>query len=163
LRHGVKKGRKFNRDLGQRRALLKGLAKNMIDHGVVETTIDKAKETKAFVDKLMKFAKKGSINDRRILISRLSSKDHARRLIEEIAPRFTKRISGFTSVQRTKKRAGDNSQLAVIKWVTPLKDKEEKESKEIKIAKAKPKVAKEKVVKEEVKAKKVVKKEKDQD
>jgi len=136
MRHKVKKGRKFNRDLGQRTALLKGLAINLIEHGVIETTIYKAKDTRQVVDKLMKFARRGNLNDRRILISRLGSSVYASKLIYEIAPKFKNRVSGFTSVQRTSKRNGDNAQMAFIKWVTPLKNKNE-EVKKVKTTKTK--------------------------
>lgn len=141
MTHKVKKGRKFNRDHGQRAALLKGLAISLIEYGVIETTLYKAKDTRQVVDKLMKFARRGNLNDRRILISRLGSQIYASKLIEEIAPKFKERVSGFTSVQRTTKRAGDNAQMAFIKWVTPLKEKSTAEVKEIK----------EKVVKKESK------------
>jgi len=152
MTHKVKKGRKFNRDLGPRTALLKGLAINLIEHGVIETTLYKAKDTRQVIDKLMKFARRGNLNDRRILISRLGSPIYASKLIEEIAPKFTNRVSGFTSVQRTSKRLGDNAQMAFIKWVTPLKEKTQNE----------PKIKKEKVVvakAKEVKKPKSVKKE----
>jgi len=144
MKHKVKKGRKFNRDLGQRRALLKGLAISLIEHGVIETTLYKAKDTRQVIDKLMKFARRGNLNDRRILISRLGSPVYATKLIEEIAPKFKKRVSGFTSVQRTSTRVGDNAQMAFIKWVTPLKAEAE--------AEPKPKVAKKiKTVKKSIK------------
>jgi len=135
MRHKVKKGRKFNRDLGQRRALLRGLAINLIEYGVIETTIYKAKDTRQFVDKLMKFARKGNLNDRRVLISRLGSSVYAGKLVDEIAPKFKNRVSGFTSVQRTSKRNGDNAQMAFVKWVTPLKNKKDEEVKETKTVK----------------------------
>ena len=142
MTHKVKKGRKFNRDLGQRTALLKGLAINLIEHGVIETTLYKAKDTRQVVDKLMKFARRGNLNDRRILISRLGSPIYASKLIGEIAPKFKTRVSGFTSVQRTSKRSGDNAQMAFIKWVTPLKEKIEEEPKEKKVKATKTKVKK---------------------
>ena len=130
MKHKIKKGRKFNRDYGERKALLKGLTLSLIEHGVIETTIYKAKDTRQVVDKLMKFALRGNLNDRRILISRLGSSTYASKLIEEIAPKLKKRISGFTSVQRTYKRLGDNAQMAFIKWVTPLKEELVEEPKE---------------------------------
>ena len=145
MKHKIKKGRKFNRDYGERKALLKGLTLSLIEHGVIETTIYKAKDTRQVVDKLMKFARRGNLNDRRILISRLGSQVYASKLIEEIAPKFKDRVSGFTSVQRSFKRAGDNAQMAFIKWVTPIKEKSEEVIK----------VKKEKVVKKETVAKKV--------
>ncbi len=145
MKHQIKKGRKFNRDYGERKALLKSLASSLIEHGVIETTIYKAKDTRQVVDKLMKFALRGNLSDRRILISRLGSQVYASKLIQEIAPRFKDRVSGFTSVQRSSKRAGDNAQMAFIKWVTPLKEKAVEE----------PNAKKEKVVKKETVAKKV--------
>ena len=49
-RHGYK-GRKFGRERDQRRALMKGLATSLVEHGKIETTLPKAKELVRYIEK----------------------------------------------------------------------------------------------------------------
>lgn len=120
-RHGYK-GRKFGRERDQRRALLRGLALNLIEHGSIETTLEKAKETVRYIEKLITKAKKGGLNNRRLIIAKLGSVDAANRLVDEIAPQLTGRVSGHVRVVRTRTRVGDNAQLARISFVDELKE-----------------------------------------
>lgn len=62
-RHGYK-GRKFGRERDQRRALLKGLATSLVEHGSIETTLPKAKELVRYIEKLITKAKKGDLANR---------------------------------------------------------------------------------------------------
>lgn len=118
-RHGYK-GRKFGRERDQRRALLKGLASNLIEHGKIETTLEKAKETSRYIEKLITKAKKGDLANRRRVIAKLSTPAVAYKLIDEIAPQLTGRTSGHVRVTRTRLRKGDGAQLAVIEFVDEL-------------------------------------------
>lgn len=49
-RHGYQ-GRKFSRERDQRRALIKGLATSLVEHGKIETTLPKAKELVRYIEK----------------------------------------------------------------------------------------------------------------
>jgi len=115
-RHGYQ-GRKFGRERDQRRALLKGLATSLIEHGSIETTIEKAKEIVPYVERLVTKAKKGDLHNRRQIIADLSTKEAAHKLVDEIAPRYTDRVSGHLSLKRTTLRRGDNAQLARVSFV----------------------------------------------
>lgn len=127
-RHGYQ-GRKFGRERDQRRALLKGLATSLVLHGKIETTIEKAKEIVPYVERLVTKAKKGDLHNRRQIIAELSTLEAAHKLVDEIAPKYTDRVSGHLSLKRTKLRRGDNAQLASVsfievgaKAVTPAKE-----------------------------------------
>lgn len=150
-RHGYK-GRKFGLKRDQRRALVKGLATSLIDHGKIETTLPKAKELIRYVEKLITKAKKGDLNSRRQVISKLSTQEAANRLVDEIAPKLTGRNSGHLRIERTKLRVGDGTQMAKIEFVDDLTAatpavKEVKEAKVVKKAPAKKPVAKPKETK----------------
>src|SRR5665648_772752 len=119
-RHGYK-GRKFGRERDQRRALLKGLATNLVEHGSIETTLQKAKETSRYIEKVITKAKEGDLASRRIVISKLSTQAAAFKLFDEIAPQLTARNSGHVRVTRTRLRTGDGAQLATIAFVDELK------------------------------------------
>jgi large subunit ribosomal protein L17 len=119
-RHGYK-GRKFGRERDQRRALLKGLATSLVEHGKIETTLPKAKELVRYIEKVITKAKKGDLANRRRVIAALSTQAAAFKLVDEIAPQLTGRTSGHVRVERTRLRTGDGAQMANISFVDELK------------------------------------------
>lgn len=125
-RHGYK-GRKFGRERDQRRALLKGLATSLVEHGKIETTLPKAKELVRYIEKLITKAKKGDLANRRMVIAGLSTHAAAYKLVDEIAPQLTGRTSGHVRVERTRLRIGDGAQMATIAFVDELKAVPKKE------------------------------------
>jgi large subunit ribosomal protein L17 len=120
-RHGYQ-GRKFSRDRDQRRALIKGLATSLVEHGKIETTFPKAKELVRYIEKLITKAKKGDLANRRRVIAGLSTQAAAFRLVDVIAPQLTGRTSGHVRVERTRLRVGDGAQMATIAFVDEIKD-----------------------------------------
>ncbi len=118
-RHGYK-GRKFSRERDQRRALLKGLATSLVEHGKIETTLPKAKELVRYIEKLITKAKKGDLHNRRQVIAALSTQAAAFKLVDEIAPQLKGRTSGHVRVVRTRLRVGDGAQMATIAFVDEL-------------------------------------------
>lgn len=120
-RHGYV-GRKFGRERDQRRALLKGLATSLVEHGKIETTLPKAKELVRYIEKLITKAKKGDLANRRAVIAGLSTQAAAFKLVDEIAPQLTGRTSGHVRVERTRLRVGDGAQMAIIEFVDELKE-----------------------------------------
>ena len=120
-RHGYK-GRKFGRERDQRRALLKGLATSLVEHGKIETTFPKAKELVRYIEKLITKAKKGDLANRRRVIAGLSTQAAAFRLVDVIAPQLTGRTSGHVRVERTRLRIGDGAQMATIAFVDEIKE-----------------------------------------
>ncbi len=119
-RHGYK-GRKFGRERDQRRALMKGLATSLVEHGEIETTLPKAKELSRYIEKVITKAKKGDLANRRQVIASLSTQAAAFKLVDEIAPQLSGRVSGHVRVTRSRLRIGDGVQLATIGFVDELK------------------------------------------
>jgi large subunit ribosomal protein L17 len=118
-RHGYK-GRKFHRERDQRRALMKGLADSLVKYEAIETTEMKAKELVPYIEKLITKAKKGDLHNRRRVIAGLQTVESAHKLVDEIAPKLTGRVSGHVRVTRTRSRRGDNAQLAKVSFVDDL-------------------------------------------
>lgn len=125
-RHGYK-GRKFSRERDQRRALMKGLATSLVEHGKIETTLPKAKDLKRYIEKVITKAKKGDLANRRRVIAALSTQAAAFKLVDEIAPQLAGRTSGHVRVVRTRLRVGDGAQMATISFVDELKDAPKKD------------------------------------
>ncbi|MGH7196499.1 MAG: 50S ribosomal protein L17 [Candidatus Saccharimonadales bacterium] len=118
-RHGYQ-GRKFGREAAERRALLKGLATQLVEHGKVETTLPKAKEVVPYVEALITKAKKGDLHNRRQIVAALTTVAAAHKLVDEVAPKLKGRTSGHLRVKPSRLRVGDNAQLAVVSFVDDL-------------------------------------------
>ncbi len=119
-RHGYQ-GRKLHRDEAQRKALMRGLAISLIEHGRIETTLPRAKELVPFIEPLITKAKKGDLAARRQILSALDNQLATKRLVDELAPQMNTRDSGHVRVVRSRLRVGDNAQLATISFVDELK------------------------------------------
>ena len=121
--HGYK-GRKFSRERDQRRALLRGLASNLVIYKSIETTLPKAKELVRHIEKLITKAKKADLANRRLVMSKLN-REAAVELCDHIAPNLTKRNSGHVRVFKTRVRVGDGAQMARIEFVDDIPSKKE--------------------------------------
>ncbi len=125
MRH-LKHGRKLNRTTSHRAATLRSLACSLIEHEAITTTVPKAKEARRFVERLITTARKGTLAARRRVASRLGDEVAAKKLVEDVAPRFAERPGGYTRVVKlAKRRVGDATQLARLELV----EKREKEKK----------------------------------
>ena len=125
----LKKGKKFHRKTGQRKALLKGLAGNLILRERIKTTLEKAKETRTKVEKLITIAKKQNLSALRKVKENLSEKA-ANKLYYEIAPLYQDRKGGYTRIIKTSiKKIRDASPLVILEFVKEEKIVK-KESKE---------------------------------
>lgn len=120
-RHSYK-GRKFGRQRDQREALIKSLAESLVIYESIETTLPKAKELIPYFEKLITKAKKGDLHNRRQVISGLLTTESAHKLVDDIAPKLTKRSSGHLRIEQTRNRRGDNAFLARISFVDNLTD-----------------------------------------
>jgi large subunit ribosomal protein L17 len=118
-RHGYK-GKKFNRETDQRKALIVGLAEALILRESIETTLPKAKAVQSYTEKLITKAKKGGLHNRRQVISKLSTIEAADKLVNDIAPKLSGRTSGHLRVERTDLRRGDAAQMAKVSFVDDL-------------------------------------------
>ncbi|MDD3491837.1 MAG: 50S ribosomal protein L17 [Candidatus Pacebacteria bacterium] len=113
----LKKGRKFHRKRDQRKALLKSLAANLIIHEKIKTTLEKAKETKITVEKLITIAKKQDLVSLRNLKKKLPEKA-ANKLYYELAPLFANRKGGYTRIIKTsERRVRDAVSLVILEFV----------------------------------------------
>lgn len=116
MRHGMK-GRKFCRTTSERNALFLSLAKGLIEHGSIRTTLPKAKDLRPIVERLVTKARQQSLHARRQLISQLRDPAVVENLMSNVAQRFATRPGGYTRVVKAGFRYGDNAPMAVIQWV----------------------------------------------
>lgn len=110
--------RKFHREKGQRTALLKSLARSLVLHESIVTTVAKAKELRPFVEKLITASKDTSLSALRLTESRLTSPEAMRKLRTELAKRYDKRAGGYTRIirmGRVGKRVGEQARIELLK------------------------------------------------
>jgi large subunit ribosomal protein L17 len=112
-----KAGRQLRRTSEQRLALMRGLAKSLIDHGAIETTEAKAKELRPFVEKLITKAKSGTLHARRLAGKHVAARETADKLFQEIGPKFATRPGGYTRILKLGHRKGDGAEMARIELV----------------------------------------------
>ncbi|MES2768890.1 MAG: 50S ribosomal protein L17 [Bdellovibrionota bacterium] len=107
----------LGRSSDARRALLRSLTISLVEHGRIKTTVAKAKELKRHVERAVTLGKKGDLNSRRLLISRLNCKDTAKAIMDDLSPRFKSRPGGYTRIMKLGNRPGDMAEMALIEWV----------------------------------------------
>jgi len=130
MRH-KKKGRKLGRKVGNRKALLRNLACQLILHKKIKTTDPKAKELRSFIEPLITLAKKDSLHSRRLVIRKLPKKNVVRILFKEIAPLFSTRPGGYTRITKLGQRDNDRAPVSIIEFVESVENTQIDDSEEI--------------------------------
>jgi large subunit ribosomal protein L17 len=108
---------KLNRSTAHRKALLANLAGSLILHKRITTTIGKARALRSYAERLVTFAKGGSLADRRQVLRKITHRELVKHLFDEIGPRFQDRAGGYTRVIKLGPRPGDNSEMAIVEFV----------------------------------------------
>ena len=121
MRH-KKKGRKLGRKVGNRKALLRNLACQLILHKKIKTTDPKAKELRSFIEPLITLAKKDNLHSRRLVIRKIPKKNVVRILFEELAPVFSTRPGGYTRITKLGLRDNDRAPVSIIEFVESVEN-----------------------------------------
>lgn len=129
MRH-LKTGRKLSRNATHRVALMRNLTRALIEHERIITTVEKAKEARRFVERIITLAKKGTLHSRRLVVARLGPVAKVQlldkeeeytddtvlsKLFNNLAPRFQNRPGGYTRIiKRHERRLGDAGHTAFL-------------------------------------------------
>lgn len=116
MRH-AKKGRKIGTSASHRKAILSGLARQVILHERIQTTEAKAKELRPMVEKIITLGKKGDLHSRRQALSVLRDREVVHKLFADVGPRYTERNGGYTRILKLGPRQGDAAPMALIELV----------------------------------------------
>lgn len=116
MRHG-KKGNHLGRKTAHRKAMLANMACSLIEHKRINTTVAKAKALKVFVEPLVTKSKEDTTHNRRIVFSKLRSKEAVSELFRDVAPKVGDRPGGYTRVIKLGSRLGDAAEMAMIELV----------------------------------------------
>lgn len=119
------KGPRLGGSGSHQKHILANLAKQLIEHGGINTTEAKAKELRPFVEPLITKAKKGDLHSRRLVAARLEIRNTAfynggslmHKLFTEVGPSYADRPGGYTRIIKLGPRKGDNAPMARIELV----------------------------------------------
>ena len=110
-------GRKLNRTSSHRTSMFKNMMASLIEHEEIKTTLPKAKELRGFVERLITISKVDTVAKRRVVFSRIRSKDAVKKLFSELGPRFKNRPGGYLRILKCGFRAGDKAPMAIVQLV----------------------------------------------
>src|SRR5438093_12995196 len=106
--------RKLSRNTSHRRALLRNLVTDLLEHGLMMTTLPKAKEVRPLVEKMITLGKRDNLHARRQVQSYVMRDGIAKMVFDTIAPRFADRKGGYSRIIKLGHRKGDGAYLAII-------------------------------------------------
>ena len=109
--------RKLGRTSDHRKAMLRAMVTYLFENGRIETTVTRAKEVRTVAEKMVTLGKSDDLHAKRQIFSFVTKEDVAKKLIDDIAPRYIQRQGGYTRIVRTGPRRGDNAEMAVIELI----------------------------------------------
>jgi len=127
MRH-LNSGSKLGKQPDHRRAVLRSLVTNLLQHGRITTTLTRAKAARPVVEKIITLGKRDTLQSRRQAASYLLVPAVTQKLFSEIAPKFGDRAGGYTRIIRAGNRVGDNAKVAILELIGyQFKEKEKKD------------------------------------
>jgi large subunit ribosomal protein L17 len=117
MRHG-KQRNKLSRDSAHRRALMRNLCRDVIEHERITTSQAKAKAVKPKLERMITLAKRGDLHARRQVLAELGQdKFLVHKLFEEVAPRYADRPGGYTRIIKLGPRRSDSTEMVFLELV----------------------------------------------
>jgi large subunit ribosomal protein L17 len=111
------KGPRLGGGPAHERLMLANLAAALFTHKSIKTTETKAKRLRPVAERLVTFAKKGDLHNRRRALSIIGDKSVIHELFTEIAPLVADREGGYTRITKLGFRKGDNASMVQIELV----------------------------------------------
>ena len=109
--------RKLGRPTDHRKAMLRGMVTFLLENGQIETTVTRAKEVRAVAEKMITIAKSDDLHSKRQVLAYVTKESVAKKLFDEIAPKYAARKGGYTQIVKIGPRRGDAAEMAIIKLV----------------------------------------------
>lgn len=108
---------KVGRTTSHRNAMLANAVCSLIEHKRIETTLVKAKEIRRLADRMVSYAKEGTLHTRRLAIATLHNPDMVGELFDNVATGFKGRNGGYTRIMKLGPRRGDAAEMCLIEFV----------------------------------------------
>ncbi|MEG1244172.1 MAG: 50S ribosomal protein L17 [Oscillospiraceae bacterium] len=109
--------RKLGRASDHRKAMLKAMVTFLLENGRIETTVTRAKEVRALAEKMITIGKQDNLHSKRQVYSFITKEEVAKKLFDEIAPKYADVNGGYTRIIKIGPRRGDAAEMAIIELV----------------------------------------------
>ncbi|MBP0973136.1 MAG: 50S ribosomal protein L17 [Oscillospiraceae bacterium] len=109
--------RKLGRATAHRTAMLRAMVTYLLENGQIETTVTRAKEVRSVAEKMITLGKNTDLHSKRQVYSYITKEDVAKKVFDEISPKFADRNGGYTQIIKIGPRRGDAAEMAIIKLV----------------------------------------------
>ncbi len=109
--------RKLGRTTDHRKAMLRAMVTYLLENGQIETTVTRAKEVRAVAEKMITIGKNNDLHSKRQVYAYVTKEDVAKKLFDEISPKYADRNGGYTRIVKIGPRRGDAAEMAVIQLV----------------------------------------------
>lgn len=109
--------RKLGKPTDQRLAMLRALVTFLLEKGRIETTVARAKEVRAMAEKMITLGKENTLHSKRQVFAFVTKESVAKKLFDEIAPKYADKNGGYTRIIKTGPRRGDAAEMAIIELI----------------------------------------------
>ena len=109
--------RKLGRATDHRKAMLRAMVTYLLENGQIETTVTRAKEVRAVAEKMITIGKNDDLHSKRQVFAYVTKESVAKKLFDEIAPKYADKNGGYTRIFKTGPRRGDAAEMAIIQLV----------------------------------------------
>ena len=109
--------RKLGKPTDQRKAMLRAMVTYLLENGQIKTTVTRAREVAPMTEKMITLAKKNNLATYRQALAFITKEDVAKKLFDEIGPKYATRNGGYTRVVKIGPRCGDCAEMAIVQLV----------------------------------------------
>ena len=109
--------RKLGKPTDQRKAMLRAMVTYLLENGRIKTTVTRAREVAPMTEKMITLAKKNNLATYRQALAFITKEDVAKKLFDEIGPKYADRDGGYTRIVKIGPRRGDAAEMAIIQLV----------------------------------------------
>lgn len=109
--------RKLGRTTDHRKAMLRAMVTYLLENGKIETTVTRAKEVRSMTEKMITLGKTSDLHNKRQVLAYVTKEDVAKKLFDEISPKYADRNGGYTKIVKIGPRRGDAAEMAIIQLV----------------------------------------------
>lgn len=97
--------------------MLRAMVTFLMENGRIETTVTRAKEVRSMAEKMITVAKGGDLHSKRQVYSYITKETVAKKVIDELAPKYKEVNGGYTRIIKTGPRRGDAAEMAIIELI----------------------------------------------
>jgi len=109
--------RKLGRTSDHRKAMLRAMVTYLLENGKIETTVTRAKEVRSMAEKIITIGKNEDLHSKRQVYSFITKETVAKKVFDEISPKYKERNGGYTRIIQIGPRRGDAAEMAIIELV----------------------------------------------